>query len=174
MTRKDSEKDAERPHYYSQFWLDVAAGRRVIGIPKPSDEVESSEAAVAEPVSSRKAELGPDDTGNRRASADGRAETIIHPIAEPAVLPEESIELEIEEFADELTVDELDEQDQQVVGETDIPDMDLDSDEEEGEEALEEEEGTEDLAWGRARKKARPTRQIRQPKKPRRDTRRSF
>ncbi len=28
MTRKDSERDAERPRYYSQFWLDVAAGRR--------------------------------------------------------------------------------------------------------------------------------------------------
>ncbi len=30
MARKDSEKDVERPRYYSQFWLDVAAGRKVI------------------------------------------------------------------------------------------------------------------------------------------------
>ncbi|HEY7127070.1 MAG TPA: hypothetical protein VH540_24255 [Ktedonobacterales bacterium] len=29
MARKDSEKDVERPRYYSQFWLDVAAGRKV-------------------------------------------------------------------------------------------------------------------------------------------------
>ena len=36
MTKKD-EKDPERPHYYSQFWLDVAAGRRVIGAPKPDE-----------------------------------------------------------------------------------------------------------------------------------------
>ncbi len=37
MTRKDSERDAERPRYYSQFWLDVAAGRRVIGTPDDLD-----------------------------------------------------------------------------------------------------------------------------------------
>ena len=40
MIRKDSEKDSERPHYYSQFWLDVAAGRRVIGAPKPNEETD--------------------------------------------------------------------------------------------------------------------------------------
>ena len=38
MSRKDSEKEAERPHYYSQFWLDVAAGRRIIGTPKGDNE----------------------------------------------------------------------------------------------------------------------------------------
>src|SRR5438270_2558 len=43
MTRKDSEKDSERPHYYSQFWLDVAAGRRVIGGPKPDEEEEEED-----------------------------------------------------------------------------------------------------------------------------------
>ena len=32
MARKDLEKETERPRYYSQFWLDVAAGRRVIGV----------------------------------------------------------------------------------------------------------------------------------------------
>src|SRR3989442_573950 len=40
MTRKDSEKETDRPHYYSQFWLDVAAGRTVIGGPKVEDEEE--------------------------------------------------------------------------------------------------------------------------------------
>src|SRR5260221_3536286 len=50
MTRKDSEKDAERPHYYSQFWLDVAAGRRVIGGPKPEDGTETSAPGLPEPI----------------------------------------------------------------------------------------------------------------------------
>ncbi|WP_052888603.1 hypothetical protein [Thermogemmatispora carboxidivorans] len=43
MTRKESEKDTERPHYYSQFWLDVAAGRRVIGSSKTTEESETGE-----------------------------------------------------------------------------------------------------------------------------------
>ncbi len=47
MTRKDSEKDSDRTHYYSQFWLDVAAGRRIIGAPK---EDEAAEAEVLEPT----------------------------------------------------------------------------------------------------------------------------
>jgi pyruvate/2-oxoglutarate dehydrogenase complex dihydrolipoamide acyltransferase (E2) component len=33
MIRKDI-LDADRPHYYSQFWIDVAAGKREIGGPR--------------------------------------------------------------------------------------------------------------------------------------------
>src|SRR5579864_9477953 len=50
MTKKESEKDADRPHYYSQFWLDVAAGRRVIGAPKPEDGGDLADADLAEPT----------------------------------------------------------------------------------------------------------------------------
>ena len=53
MTRKDSEKDSESPHYYSQFWLDIAAGRRTIGGPKPEDG-EALETETAEPVLQRR------------------------------------------------------------------------------------------------------------------------
>src|ERR1700737_1806988 len=49
MTKKD-EKDADRPHYYSQFWLDVAAGRRVIGAPKPEDGADLADADLPEPT----------------------------------------------------------------------------------------------------------------------------
>jgi hypothetical protein len=31
MIRKDITQDADRPHFYSQFWVDIAAGRREIG-----------------------------------------------------------------------------------------------------------------------------------------------
>ncbi len=44
MTRKDSEKDTDRPHYYSQYWLDVAAGRVAISSPKVEEEAELAEA----------------------------------------------------------------------------------------------------------------------------------
>lgn len=30
MTRKDTAQDLDRPHYYSQFWIDVASGKRDI------------------------------------------------------------------------------------------------------------------------------------------------
>jgi hypothetical protein len=43
MVRKDSEKDVERPRYYSQFWLDVAAGRRVIGGGKGALEIDEGD-----------------------------------------------------------------------------------------------------------------------------------
>src|SRR5690242_19401040 len=49
MTKKD-EKDADRPHYYSQFWLDVAAGRKVIGGPKLEDGSDQADIDLAEPI----------------------------------------------------------------------------------------------------------------------------
>ena len=48
MARKDLEKETERPRYYSQFWLDVAAGRRVIGAGKGAQEAEEPEASEME------------------------------------------------------------------------------------------------------------------------------
>jgi hypothetical protein len=185
MNRKDSEKDSDRPHYYSQFWLDVAAGRRIIGQPKPSDDAElsSTEASESEPME-------PAPQNNIRhiqrdsaftAASDGHAGTIIHPVAEPAASPEEYIEPEAEEEPD-YAMDEVDDLDLPEVDEADIPDMDLgpiDTEDEESEEEdfldEEEEEEEEDLDWsGRGRKKPKPARATKLPKKPRRDPRRSF
>jgi hypothetical protein len=181
MTRKDSEKEAERPHYYSQFWLDVAAGRRVIGAPKPGEENEAPEPEPAEPAPLRRPGRIQDE--QMRADADGRAETLARPVAEPVAAPEEYIEPEPEESYSN-DVDELGLQD---VEDGEIPDMDLspadetaeEEEEEEPEEDFfdeEEEEEEEESPWGsRSRKKAKPTRPIRQPKKPsRRDSRRSY
>lgn len=185
MNRKDSEKDSDRPHYYSQFWLDVAAGRRIIGQPKPSDEAElsSAEASESEPIE-------PAPQGNIRhiqrdsaftAVSDGHVSAIIHPVAEPATPPEEYVEPEAEE--PDYATDEVDDLDLQEVDEADIPDMDLspveaEEEEDEAEDFLdeeEEEEEEEDLDWsGRGRKKPKPARATKLPKKPRRDPRRSF
>jgi hypothetical protein len=189
MARKDSDKESERPHYYSQFWLDVAAGRRVIGTPRTSEEAETPEAEAPEPVISRKAgrATAHEAIDDMHASADGQTEAIVHPVAEPEAPAEEEEysepeEEEIEEPAfdegepefDEAIVEEEPVGD--VVEDEDIPDMDLSPIDEEEElfDEEEEEEEDEDIGWGRGRKKAKPGRQVKQPKRSRRDTRRGF
>jgi hypothetical protein len=172
MTRKDSEKESERPHYYSQFWLDVAAGRRIIGAPKPNEEADIESEAETEPVA-----LHRPVRASSIASSDGYAETLAHP------------EVDADDFAepelDELDVnDEFDEAELPLadVDEAEIPDVDFaapEIEEEEEEEELfdEEEEEDEDLGWtaGRGRKKPKPGRQVKPPKKaPKREPRRGF
>jgi hypothetical protein len=48
MARKDLDKETERPRYYSQFWLDIAAGRRVIGAERGVQDNEEAEALETE------------------------------------------------------------------------------------------------------------------------------
>ncbi len=175
MTRKESEKESERPHYYSQFWLDVAAGRRIIGAPRPgSEEAEASEQETVEHTLPRK-------TGRTSSHPDGvpapvgHTERIAHPVVEPEVMADEFIEPAAEDLdlelqdEDELLPPEADTED------IEAPDMDLDFAEDEEEDLLEEEEeeDEDDLGWsGRGRKKPTPKRPTRQPsKKPKRDRR---
>lgn len=110
MARKDSEKDADRPHYYSQFWLDVAAGRRVIGAPR-TDEGDTDEGL--EPVAA------PRRPGRSTvADSDGYHETVVHPQVEVD---------ELEEDADEYStpdVDTFDIGDENEIEEQDIPTFD--------------------------------------------------
>ena len=182
MTRKDSEKDAERPHYYSQFWLDVAAGRRVIGAPKPDEGTEVAEPETPEPVILRRSGRnnmsdGYEDTYSR-ASVEPPPEEVIEPEAEPELEPEE---FELADEVDDLDLpnilvdDTLDE----AAEDTDLDEVDTDflPAEEEDEDFFDEEEEEEDEDWpiGRGRKKPKPGRQVKPPKptkKPRRDSRR--
>src|SRR5436190_7969662 len=88
MTRKDSEKDSERPHYYSQFWLDVAAGRRIIGTPKSNEEDEQTEAELLEPVlhlTEDYVSSVQQSTTTSRAATNGRAEGVVSPEVEPEI-----------------------------------------------------------------------------------------
>jgi hypothetical protein len=92
MTRKDSEKDTDRPHYYSQFWLDVAAGRTVIGAAKTEEETEMSEPEL---------ELTPLRRVGRNHAAsatDGYKTARTETVSEPAFVPEEFEESEENEF----------------------------------------------------------------------------
>jgi hypothetical protein len=189
MTRKDSDKESERPHYYSQFWLDVAAGRRVIGTPRTGEEAEAPETEAPEPVISRKAgRAGGHEALDNHIAADGQTEAIVHPTAEP-VAPAEEEEQYSEPEEEEIEEPVFDEEEPvyeeeaiaeeepvaDVVEDEDIPDMDLSPiDEEEDMYDEEEEEEDEDISWGRGRKKAKPGRQVKPPKRSRRDTRRGF
>lgn len=180
MTRKNSEKDAERPHYYSQFWLDVAAGRRVIGTPKTEEGADQAEAEtpVPEPTPLRKA--GRNSTA---PVADGYKETRLQSVAEPAFEPEEDYgepeqdEVELPDTVDDLELPTLDAD--ETFDDADLSDLDLTPEEEESEDEdyfddeEEEEEEDEDEWAARGRKKPKPGRQVKQPKvkKPKRDRR---
>ncbi len=173
MARKDSEKDADRPHYYSQFWLDVAAGRRIIGAPKTNEDEGDEDGDI--PVSTTSYRSNTDDD----ADNDDYNDTIVHPVAEPIEAPDDFIEPETEEL--DLATDDPDDTDFAETADADIPDVDLETtDEDEDnyfEEEDEEEEDEDDLNWGRGRKKPKPSRPTKAPvvKKPiKRDSRRNF
>jgi hypothetical protein len=191
MTKRDNEKDSDRPHYYSQFWLDVAAGRRIIGTPKP-EEGEQTEVELLEPVSHLTGgyvSSAHHSTATSHAATNGRAEGVVSPEVESEIEgssdeeyaePEEDLDLT---FADVEVIDDQD----LPVEDTDIPDMDLSTTDEEEEYADEEEQGERDeleeedleededeVDWGRGRKKPKPSRPVKAPaKKPtKRDPRR--
>jgi len=179
MTRKDSEKDAERPHYYSQFWLDVAAGRRIIGAPKGEEgeimEPDPNESGT--PVRTSTSARATHDDYDDNAQDNGYSEAIAHPVVTPDDVAEPlDVDIEPSDFGD-LDIQNGDMED------AEIPDMDLGpihEDEEEQEEDFfdeEEEEEEEDDGWNaRGRKKPSPKRPTKQPpvKKPKRDSRRGF
>ncbi len=190
MTKRDNEKDSERPHYYSQFWLDVAAGRRIIGTPKLSEDGEQTEAELLDAVSYRPVGYRSSEQENHIISSvatNGRRENGVQPEIESEIEvssdeeytePEEDPDLV---FADtEAAIDDQD----LIVEDTDIPDMDLGPIEEEYSEEEDEaevsneidevEEEDEEENWGRGRKKSKPLRPVKAPaKKPtKRDPRR--
>jgi hypothetical protein len=167
MTRKDSEKEAERPHYYSQFWLDVAAGRKIIGASRPGEE----ESAEPEPQ-----EVAPRRSARSASATVEHEEPAYSEVAAPTAREEEDdteAYTEPEPEEDLLAGEEELDHDQELPNilvdeEPEVPDVDvLDEDEDEDfyEEEEEEEEEDEDLDWGRGRKKPKPGRQTKQPPK---------
>jgi|SRR5215467_3849629 len=178
MTKKDSEKEVERPHYYSQFWLDVAAGRRVIGTPKPEDGTEDDEPEMAQVAVARnpvRDSMSPSriESAPLRGATDGYQESLAPDEVEPMFGDEEYAEPELREdlvgAVDDLDIPNI------VMDEPEIPQVPVAAQEEEGlepEEELmepffedEEEEEEEDWNVGRGRKKAKPSRPTKQPPK---------
>lgn len=178
MARKDSEKETDRPHYYSQFWLDVAAGRHIIGGQK-SEESEGiePEPEPVEPVTARKATrtAGHTEHANGAERRHEAASAKARPVVEPEVVEEEEPEPEPDDpgaLDIDNEVEDLDLQGEDIE-DADIPDMDLSGrDFDEDEEDFFEEEEEEEEDWGRARKKAKPSRSTKPPtKRPKRDRR---
>lgn len=182
MARKESEKDTDRPRYYSQFWLDIAAGRKTIGSSKIGEEADIVEPELEEPAPRRSGR------GSIASNANRFEPVIMHPAVEPE---EEEEEFEAEQ-PEELDLDEDE------IGEADIPNIlvedtgDLEDNatfgdqvaeeeqtvplEEEEEDFYDEEEEDEEEWPGRGRKKpkGRQTRLPSTSKKPRRDRRGSL
>ncbi len=196
MTRKDSDKDSERPHYYSQFWLDIAAGRRTIGGPKPDEEgelLEDSQEPIAlrrpfrsEPEEDLDEIEEPVAQGERPAALSRPVSDAVSPSFNDVVASEpDEVPLAADDM-DSLAVNDSAVNDS--VEDADIPDVDFatdedDVDEEENEDNEEEffdeeEEDEEDEGWvaGRGRKKVTPKRATKQPpKRPiKREPRRGF
>jgi hypothetical protein len=164
MTKKDSEKETDRPHYYSQFWLDVAAGRKIIGSGRAGEE----EGAEPEPQ-----ETAPRKSARSSSATIAREEPVYREVTAP---PEEEEAYEEEEYEEpeaaedflggEEEFDTEQELPNILVEEAEVPDMKLlDEDEEEDFYDEEEEEEEEDVDWGRGRKKPKPGRQTKQPPK---------
>jgi alpha-glucosidase (family GH31 glycosyl hydrolase) len=181
MTKKD-EKDADRPHYYSQFWLDVAAGRKVIGA-KSEDGTDQADADLSEPIPlARK--------GGRAnpniVPADGYRETRAQAAVADETYDEEEEEEEFPLPEDEEpdTVDEVSDEDiPTIVDDTPeefTPDIEPEpfeeeeqEPEEEDEEFYDEEEEEDEDEWpARGRKKPKPGRQAKVPKPPSKKPRR--
>ncbi len=179
MTRKDSEKDSERPHYYSQFWLDVAAGRKIIGASRPEEEVaepEPQEVAPRRSIRSASATIEHEEPAYNEVEIPAAEEEAYETetYAEPEPEPETDFLGGEEEFEQELPNIVVDEE------EAEVPDVELlDEDEDEDFYDEEEEEEDEDVEWGRGRKKPKPGRQTKQPpkqapKRPKRDRDRRY
>lgn len=154
MRRQDSEKEAERPHAYSQFWLDIAAGRRVIGESQP-EEAETTEPA-------------PPQRSGRRSIADSspgmRATAVV------ASVVEEQEHDEVREPEEAFTQEDR-------VDEAELPTLALDEPFAEAEELVEDEDyddEEDEEEWGTrsGRKQAKPTWPTKPVKKPK--PRRSF
>ena len=190
MTRKDSEKEADRPHYYSQFWLDVAAGRTTISTSK---EVDESDLAEVEDESEPELEPTPLRRAGRNhgaSSSDGYKTSRTQTMVEPDYDTGELEDTEENEFSLADDVEELELPDN-VLDEAEVemysPEEDLMPEEEvmeEDEEDLfldeedEDEEDEDEEEWGsRGRKKPKPGRQTKAPKpakKTRREPRRGY
>lgn len=155
MRRQDSEKDTERPHAYSQFWLDISAGRRVIGESQP-EEAETTEPAL--PQSSGRKSVADRSPGMRATAA-------------AASMVEEQEHDEVGEPEEEAFTQE------DMVDEVELPTLALDEPFTEAEELVEDEddddeEDEDEWSTRGGRKPTKPIRPTKPVKKPK--PRRSF
>ncbi len=181
MIRRDSAQEAERPHYYSQYWLDVAAGRptginRVVEAEPVDEDVDAADLLADFPPrpESRPAAAKPPAPEPKREAP--RSLSSLADLANIDLLMNRSAEMEdetvpdIEAGAGLRTTDEAD----AYAPDLDAEDVEAGSIDDEAESlddfADEDEEEEEDDEWGGGAR--RPKRQTKPPK--RREPRRGF
>ncbi len=74
MVRADSKQDSDRPHFYSQYWIDVAMGKptaAAVSAPAEDEIEEEDEFAFAAP----QAEVKPDTRSKAAKGADKKVDT---------------------------------------------------------------------------------------------------
>lgn len=177
MIRRDSTQDAERPHYYSQYWLDVAAGRptglgRVVEAEPGADEDDDIDAFVEPP----RPEVRPVKKAAEPKRESPRSLSSLADLANIDILMNRSAEMQDEALTDiGVSADEA----PQDTAATDLPDLEIEDEEalapaDEGDEFdedfVDDEEEEPDEGWGGNRKGKK------QPPKPqrRRDPRQRF
>ncbi len=175
MIRKDPAQDTDRAHYYSQFWIEVAAGRPIgQGNQETSDDEELEETDFdvlmgATPVSAPPVETKPKPKAVEKKDT-ARSLSSLADLASIADLMSQSAQME-DEAVPEIEAGATEEPEDVTdfgyneVPETEVPGM-LASEEEEPLDEFEEEEEEEDDEWSGTR---RP-----KPKKPPRRDRRGF
>jgi hypothetical protein len=179
MTRKD-EKETERPHYYSQFWLDVAAGRREIGQSKAEESADNDQL--------------PESGASTRKTQPAAASMLVdgHRSARARDLDEEEFEANQPEEQEEFNEPEMEESELagDLEDEAAAPDIlfgdtgdtaeedlleepQMEEEDFEGEDFYDEDEEDEDEdEWpARGRKKPKPGRQVKAPKPPKKPRR---
>ncbi len=185
MSRKDTGQELDRPHYYSQFWIDVAQGKRDLSAIRSADsDAESEDVDIG--VVGAEPDLVVDSATKPKVPK--IPEKKVEPVRPPVIssladlanidlLMKSSAEMDSDEVPDieAGTIDDLAPFSGEATTEVEpaiVTDFDLDEIEEEPqEEPLEESladgeefEEEEDDDWGSSRKPSKPQKPRRQPR----------
>ncbi|MGZ3583830.1 MAG: hypothetical protein ACXWQ5_01240 [Ktedonobacterales bacterium] len=195
MTRKDVTQDIDRPHYYSQFWIDVAQGKRDVTAGRVADaetdvddiedeqdhDFEPAPAVASAPVKPKPASKAPE----KKPEPARPTITSLADLANIDLLMKSSAEMENDEVPDieSGAIDDLGPLGQQSTVETPaaVPDIDYPEVEDETPESAQEDEDFDDdldydedeeeEGWGGPRK---PSKQQKQQQQRRRERRPNF
>lgn len=190
MTRKDPAQDVERPHYYSQFWLDVATGKRGVTEDVALDDIADIEDLDDEEFAAPVAEVVPEKPAPKKASkTDKKVETArptitsLADLANIDLLMKNSAEMGGDEVPDlesgsieDLPFAQAGAPEPAIVTDFDLddaegePEIALDEAEDEFADDLDFDEDEEEDEWGAPRKPGKGTK----PKPPRRERRPNF
>ena len=183
LSRKDTSQDLDRPHFYSQFWIDVAQGKRDLSAVRGADsdaEAEDIEEDFGLPPEPAVSSLPKPKAAPKAAEKKPEpARPVISSLADLAnidLLMRSSAEMDSDEVPD-IEAGAIDDLGSfgEATADTEpaiVTDFDLDEAENEPEELLEESLDDDDASfdeeeeddWGSPRKSSKPQKPRRQPR----------